>query len=400
MTPVETVRGERGVAQVGQTISRAVRLQRRLALAIVAVIGAAVLGWYYAHVSGATAAAAAPARASAGAAIASEMKLPALAPLAAAAHGRNGAGAGVSREAVDATTGIVDDSAAQGRAAPFEASLGTPAAVPRPSSPGASPARTNSPVLWRQASVDPPPDARGEGAASLDAIGKLAFAQPGAVPDRGAPPPAGLAEALVPTVTVPVHAAVLASRRWLLPKGAFLDCTLETAIDSTLPGMATCVLAIDVFGADGRVLLLERGTKLVGETRSDARPGQARVAVLWSEARTPTGVVVSLASPGTDALGRAGVPGDVDNHFRARFGSAVLLSMIDGAINAAAARNQGSPGVVYNAQGTQSIATEALRNTIGIPPTIKVAPGARIQVLVARDVDFQDVYRLTSRVER
>ena len=99
-------------------------------------------------------------------------------------------------------------------------------------------------------------------------------------------------------------------------------------------------------------------------------------------------------------LGRAGIPGQVDNHFRARFGAAVLLSVIDGAISAAVAREQGSPGVVNNAQGAQSIATEALRNTIGIPPTINVAPGARIQVLVARDIDFQNVYRLTARVER
>src|SRR2546430_6076762 len=57
--------------------------------------------------------------------------------------------------------------------------------------------------------------------------------------------------------------------RSLLPRGAFIDCTLETAIDSTLPGMTTCIVAADTFGADGKVVLLERGTKLVGETRSE-----------------------------------------------------------------------------------------------------------------------------------
>ena len=70
MTPADTVEGERGIAQVGQTLSRSVRLQRRLALLVVGVIGAGVLAWYYAHVSGAAAAAAAPARASTGAAVA------------------------------------------------------------------------------------------------------------------------------------------------------------------------------------------------------------------------------------------------------------------------------------------------------------------------------------------
>ena len=78
---------------------------------------------------------------------------------------------------------------------------------------------------------------------------------------------------LRPSVTPAVSAKVLPTQRLLLPKGAFLDCTLETAIDSTLPGMTTCVLATDTFGADGTVVLLERGTKLVGETRGQVRAG-------------------------------------------------------------------------------------------------------------------------------
>ena len=135
--------------------------------------------------------------------------------------------------------------------------------------------------------------------------------------------------ALRPTLTPAVRAERLPNRRWLLPKGSFADCTLETAIDSTLPGMTTCVLALDVFSADGTVVLLERGTRLVGETRSDVRPGQRRVAVLWTEARTPTGVVAHLDSLGTDELGRSGVPGSVDNHFSERFGAAILISLID-----------------------------------------------------------------------
>ena len=62
--------------------------------------------------------------------------------------------------------------------------------------------------------------------------------------------------------------------------------------------MTTCVTAADTFGADGKVVLLERGTKLVGETRGQVQQGQARVFVLWTEARTPAGVVVPLDSPG------------------------------------------------------------------------------------------------------
>ncbi len=121
--------------------------------------------------------------------------------------------------------------------------------------------------------------------------------------------PGGLGALLRPSVSTAVRAQVLPTQRLLLPKGAFIDCTLETAIDSTLPGMTTCVMATDTFGADGQVVLLERGTKLIGETRGQVQLGSARVFVLWTEARTPTGVIVPLASPGADELGRSGLAG-------------------------------------------------------------------------------------------
>jgi type IV secretory pathway VirB10-like protein len=193
-------------------------------------------------------------------------------------------------------------------------------------------------------------------------------------------------------------AGLLPDRRYLLPKGAFVDCTLETAIDSTLPGLATCITATDVWSADGSVVLMERGTKLVGETRGGVRQGQRRVFVLWNEARTPTGVTVDLASGGTDALGRAGLTGEVDTHFAARFGAAILISVIDaGAAALVAAQSEGSSNVVIAPQGASDVAAEVLRETVDIPPTIRVAQGQRMQVLVARDVSFERVYRLARR---
>jgi type IV secretion system protein VirB10 len=202
---------------------------------------------------------------------------------------------------------------------------------------------------------------------------------------------------LQPSVTAAVRAQVLPARRLLLPKGAFIDCTLETAIDSTLPGMTTCVMATDTFGVDGQVVLLERGTKLVGETRGQVAQGAARIFVLWTEARTPAGVVVPLDSPGADELGRSGLPGDVNHHFWQRFGAAMLVSVIDGAVQAAAQSSRGGSGaVVVNPSASQDVLTEILKNTISIPPTVVKRNGDRIQVLVARDLDFRSVYELRS----
>ena len=223
------------------------------------------------------------------------------------------------------------------------------------------------------------------------------MAAAGTTPPGSAQEPGELSALLRPSVTTAVRAQVLPTQRLLLPKGAFLDCTLETAIDSTLPGMTTCVMATDTFGVDGEVVLLERGTKLVGETRGQVQQGAARVFVLWNEARTPKGVIVPLASPGADELGRAGLPGSVDRHFWERFGAAMLVSVIDGAIQAGVQSSRGNSGtVIVNPSATQDVMTEVLKGTINIPPTVVKQQGDRIQVLVARDLDFRSVYELKS----
>jgi type IV secretion system protein VirB10 len=235
--------------------------------------------------------------------------------------------------------------------------------------------------------------------------GTQAGGPPPAAPTLQADGPTGqatglsqLAELLRPTVTAPTRAQLLPTQRFLLPRGAFIDCTLETAIDSSLPGMTSCVTATDTFGADGKVVLLERGTRLAGETRGQVQQGMARVFVLWNEARTPGGVVVPLDSPGADELGRSGLPGEVNRHFWDRFGAAVLVSLLDGGVQAAVQSGNHSGGtVIYDPAASQGVLTESLKGSADIPPTIRKPNGARIQVLVARDVDFRSVYELRSR---
>lgn len=384
------VPGERAVAQAVSPRSNAVRLQRALAAALVLAVGAAVLVWYYAHLGDAAKVRAASGAAGLRSAVASEMKLPVLGPSRPAPLRPES-----TPSAEVETRSVTDPPAAHGRAAPHAAErLDRPSGSPAAAAAEPTP-RQAAPVLARSSA----PAANASDALSVAVREAGAGAELAPTATRAAAT-VTLADALQPTVAKVSEAGLVPSRRWLLPKGSFLDCTLETAIDSTFAGLATCILATDVYGADGRVVLLERGSKLVGETRSDVRAGQSRVAVLWNEARTPTGVVLNLVSPGTDALGRAGVPGAVERHFGERFGAAVLLSVLDATVDDLAARRQGSGAIVYNAQGSRDVATEVLRNTVAIPPTIRVAPGARVMVTVVRDIDFRAVYRLVLHEER
>ena len=176
--------------------------------------------------------------------------------------------------------------------------------------------------------------------------------------DKSAPGGETLASLLRPTATPAVRARVLPTQRFMLPKGAFIDCTLETAVSSALPGMTTCVTATDTFGADGNIVLLERGTKLVGETRGEVAQGAPRLFVLWTEARTPTGVVVPLSSPGTDELGRSGLSGTIDRHWWLRFGTAILITVIDGVIQGATESHHNGGTLVLNPSTSSDVATE------------------------------------------
>jgi type IV secretion system protein VirB10 len=79
----------------------------------------------------------------------------------------------------------------------------------------------------------------------------------------------------------------------------------------------------------------------------------------------------------------------------------MLVSVIDGAVQAAVQSSRGSGAtVVVNPSASQEVLTEILKNTVNIPPTVVKQNGDRIQVLVARDVDFRSVYELRSATLR
>jgi type IV secretion system protein VirB10 len=228
----------------------------------------------------------------------------------------------------------------------------------------------------------------------------------GPPPPPKAPDSSALGARLKATPLDGERAAVLANPNMTITEGTMIPCSLQTAIDSELPGLVTCVVPIDIRGTTGNVVLLDRGTRIVGQIQSGLLQGQNRVFVDWTRAETPRHVIITLESPGTDDLGRSGLPGAVNNHFWDRFGGALMLTLVQGSLDAAtieaagngnsnSTQQQASLGFVYAGQSNgQTVANTALQNTINIPPTLTKNQGDTVGLIVAHDLDFSNVYKL------
>ena len=208
-----------------------------------------------------------------------------------------------------------------------------------------------------------------------------------------------LADKLKATTIEGVRASRLPNRNLLVTQGTAIPCVLETAMSSDVPGFVSCVVLRDVLSDSGHVVLMEKGTQIVGEYRGQVRKGSKRMFVLWTRAKTPTGVIIALASPATDALGRAGFDGEIDTHFWERFGAALLLSIVSDAAAIGRQQLDDADIEIRNTSGAANTAAGiAVERSIDIPPTLNKNQGERVNIFVARDLDFSSVYDL-KRIE-
>jgi type IV secretion system protein VirB10 len=230
--------------------------------------------------------------------------------------------------------------------------------------------RLRSPALIVDLSTPPPPVP----AATPDTAGVGA----GAAGDDAFAARVGAAD------VTPARARQLRNPETTVPQGAMIAAVLETAINSDLPGFVRAVVSRDVTGFDGSTILIPRGSRLVGQYRSEVALGQSRAFVVWTRLLRPDGVSIQLASPGTDPLGRAGLDGKVDRHFWQRFGPGLLTTAITAALQGGNRTNQ----LVIGTAQTVPAATLGGAGGEAIKPTVTVRQGTAIQVFVARDLDF------------
>lgn len=188
----------------------------------------------------------------------------------------------------------------------------------------------------------------------------------------------------------------------LLMRGTYVRCVLETHIVTDIPGFTSCIVTEPVYSFNGKHLLLPKGSKVLGSYGQE--PNGPRVAVVWDRVVTPTGIDVTMASPGVDNLGGAGHPGYYDAHWPSRISSALLISLLSDAFKYEAAEHGPKTNTVSangtvvqepfesnTAQTVQELANQAVRRAANRPATVTINQGTVVTIYVAKDVDFTGV---------
>lgn len=191
-----------------------------------------------------------------------------------------------------------------------------------------------------------------------------------------------------------------ASNERVLFPGTVIPASLVTDLNSESAGPVIAQVTQTIYdSATGRIALIPKGARMMGEYRSSSRFGQSRVAIIWSRLIMPDGEEVALDEVAADPSGAAGVRGEVDDHWGDVFGAAALGTLINigvatteepqltyggiGAISRDPVDAAIADGVQRSANG---VTNRVVDRGLAIPPTIRVGAGTRITVFVTRRV--------------
>ena len=237
---------------------------------------------------------------------------------------------------------------------------------------------------------------------SSGALGKIrdSFKQKDTVIDENAP--------IKRTSSEQVKITYIGNKKVIIAQGKIIDAVLETAINTDLKGMLRAIVSRDVYSEEGHMVLLPKGSRLIGSYNSSIGPSQVRIDVIWNRVIRPDGIDLQLDSPATDQLGRAGVGGIVNTKFGHLFMNSVLISSIKVAGGVVINKLFGAQTIKKETVGDKltetttpvaTLSTDAVNKLTEVfetvikqyessKPTIKVNQGEIIKVFVNKDLIF------------
>jgi type IV secretory pathway VirB10-like protein len=208
------------------------------------------------------------------------------------------------------------------------------------------------------------------------------------------------AEAAAKTAT---HAQLNpAGTPYTLRAGTLIPALLITGITSDLPGDIVGQVSRDVYDSRSqRILLIPRGSRLIGTYDNQIAAGQGRLLVAWTRLILPDGRSMQLPGlPLADREGNSGAKGSVDNHWRRVFGNALLLSALSAGLQlsqpsqatvlATPSAGQVAAGAV--GQELSTVAMEIIKRGMSAAPTITIPAGQAFNVMLNGDIAFDEPF--------
>lgn len=181
--------------------------------------------------------------------------------------------------------------------------------------------------------------------------------------------------------------------RHALPPGHVIRAALMTGMSSDLPGPVMAQVVEDVADAQtGQVLLIPRGSRVLGSYEDKVAFGQDRLLLTWTSLVFPDGRVVDLGrETATDAAGRVGVAGKVDRHWPDLM-KASLISFLFG-LGAEMGGRRDEDDVVAALRDSlgdtsREVSERLIGRSLSVQPTIRVQPGQEVRVLVTKGLSL------------
>lgn len=198
-----------------------------------------------------------------------------------------------------------------------------------------------------------------------------------------------------------------------------IPAVLKIGIDTRFSNRAIAQVERDIYGGEGRLIVIPRGSAVIGTVGSSGSTGEEKVQIQWTRIQRPDGAVFAIEGYGGDAMGRPGAPADVDNRYLERYGMSLLTTVLNVGVtvgldgkqnvqNSTGGYSSGQSGTSYGGsavvqQDARAVATQQANQYLQgvtnqlqqegqqIAPIRTVPPGTRLTIFPNKDLFLKPI---------
>jgi type IV secretory pathway VirB10-like protein len=148
----------------------------------------------------------------------------------------------------------------------------------------------------------------------------------------------------------------------------------------------------DVYAHDSRLLLIPRGSCIIGKAQVVSDRNQSRLHTLFHRFILPNGKSINFdkEAKGMDRSGSFGISSKVNRHTLKKYSAALFMGVLDGlgalSQNRIDQLSPWSPVLSDTERNLREARSDVLRRDLEIKPTVTIKPGTRIKIYLCQDV--------------